>query len=837
MIPNITRGSRMSGLMVYLASTDADKTKNVHSDPHLVAGDAAIMAWYDNGTIGRDDALAIAKHLDEPHKKFGVEVPRKDLRWDPVLKRKVEHGQKHADVWHCSMSLRAGERELTDQEWGDIANEFVDRMGFTEASGKAQCRWAAINHGVSAGGNHHIHIAVSLVREDGTKASTHGDYRRSQEVCRDLERTHGLEQLSTLRATRGFDRAEPQTAVRNEREMYRASLSRKVRAAATSATTEAEFIRAGRKSGLLMRPRYEKGTTDVVVGYSVAERPVDGERPIWYGGGKLASDLGLGQLREQRTDTPEGATEAAAEWNAAARNRKTTTAEKQATPTPELWEKYIAQAKEYADRLHSIPVTDHATWAKAARDASGVFAAWSLHAEATPGPLAATADELSKTAQLRDRQQHSKPVSLPSLAGATMLVLAAGSESTTAAYAALMVQLIRTSKALYEMHVESRNLRESQNLNRVLMNELRPVYTNLIADLPKTGQRVPQSSDRAPVRSGEALTPAQIAARGTVPWRQGSVVPKKLSPDPRKAPPAVARPAALQASERIRDEVKNRYGIDTNDLQGDRAYLQDAVGTQQGATARAEELRKHNEAMALIATAQAAELQREAQGLRGEIERLEVPEQYLADPVLLEALRGARDASDVDARTDAERAVAERVHLIKEDGLQGPTIEQLREEIGGSYSGANDSLFQDPAFVAAAKDWHEARVLAEGGFVSQDKGLEARYEASEKELFSRIGALGRDIENDVLNEHRATPASQHQEGCAAYGSGEHRKAFASTLEGTGSPEEVKGRLVAAADQGRHPREATRQNVKVPAAPRRSPTSSPVREATKGGPTR
>lgn len=535
MIPNITRGSRMSGLLAYLASTDADKTKNAHTDPHLVAGDAAIMAWYDNGTIGRTDALAIAKHLDEPHKKFGVEVLQKDLRWDPVLKRKVEHGQKHADVWHCSLSLRAGERELTDQEWGDIATEFVDRMGFTEASGKAQCRWAAINHGVSSGGNHHIHIAVSLVREDGTKASTHGDYKRAQQTCRDLEKEHGLEELSSVRATRGYDRAEPQTAVRNEREMYRASLSRKVRAAATGSTTEAEFVRAGRKSGLLMRPRYEKGTTDVVVGYSVAEHPKHGERPIWYGGGKLACDLGLGQLREQWVDSPEGATEAAAEWNAAARNRKTAVAEEPVTPTPGLWEKYTAQAKEYADRLHSVPVTDHATWAKAARDASGVFAAWSLRTETTPGPLAATADELCKTAQLRDRRQHSKPVALPSLAGATMLVLAAGSESKTAAYAALMVQLIRTSKALYEMHVESRNARESQNLNKVLMNDLRPVYTNLVADLPKSGARVPQAAGPAPVKNAEPLTPAQIAARGTVPWRQGSVMPRKLSLDPRKS--------------------------------------------------------------------------------------------------------------------------------------------------------------------------------------------------------------------------------------------------------------------------------------------------------------
>ena len=77
MIPNITRGSRMGGLMVYLASTDANKTKNAHSDPHLVAGDAAIMAWYDDGVLDRDDALAIAKHLDRPRKMFGVSASRK----------------------------------------------------------------------------------------------------------------------------------------------------------------------------------------------------------------------------------------------------------------------------------------------------------------------------------------------------------------------------------------------------------------------------------------------------------------------------------------------------------------------------------------------------------------------------------------------------------------------------------------------------------------------------------------------------------------------------------------------------------------------------------------
>ena len=114
---------------------------------------------------------------------------------------------------------------------------------------------------------------MSLVREDGTKASTHGDYKKAQESCRELEVKYGLEQLSTVHATRGYDRAEKATAVRDEREMHRSSLARKVRASASSSATEAEFVRRARDTGMLVRPRYAKNTTDVIVGYSVAERP------------------------------------------------------------------------------------------------------------------------------------------------------------------------------------------------------------------------------------------------------------------------------------------------------------------------------------------------------------------------------------------------------------------------------------------------------------------------------------------------------------------------------------------------------------------------------------
>src|SRR5437763_532068 len=98
MMPNITRnkqGQGMVGLMVYLAGPGR---ANEHTEPHLVGGDPAVLAWWDDAELGRDAAVAIARHLDHPRRAFGVEVPG-------------------GDVWHASLSLRAEEGRVPDEKW------------------------------------------------------------------------------------------------------------------------------------------------------------------------------------------------------------------------------------------------------------------------------------------------------------------------------------------------------------------------------------------------------------------------------------------------------------------------------------------------------------------------------------------------------------------------------------------------------------------------------------------------------------------------------------------------------------------------------------------------
>ena len=569
MMPNVVRGDRMAGLLTYLTGPGR---ANEHTEPHLVAGDEAMMAWHDDDELGRDSALAIARHLDRPRTAYDVDV-------------------KGGHVWHCSLSLRADEGALTDEQWGAIARDFITAMEFDDNEGtKAPYRWVAVRHGVSKNGNDHIHIAVNLVREDGTKASTHHDFRRAQTAARALEARYGLEELESVRAersTRGYNPAEREAQARaRARAKYertrtkqgtempawehlegadrqariaselrtdqpRYLLALKVRGCATAAQDEAQFVRRLRREGLIVRPRFADGRTDVITGFSVAERPEAGERPIWYGGGQLGRDLALPRLRDGWPDTPSGASEAAAEWNAAKRGRRVVAPGREtAEPDPELWDRRNEELRALVDRLRGVDVDDRDTWATVARQTAGALAAWSNATEETPGDLAAAADALSRSAQTHERTVRPHKAGTVAISGAAMLLAsAARGGQGTVAQAVMVRQLLRLTQAVYDASVAAGQARQA----RLLAEDTRARLVRLREALPAPAA-VGAATPAGTPSTSPKLDPEAQAVLDRLRAGQAHDATRAASPLPSKIEPAkraeTIRPGADRGPER-----------------------------------------------------------------------------------------------------------------------------------------------------------------------------------------------------------------------------------------------------------------------------------------------
>lgn len=566
MMPNVVRGDRMAGLISYLAGPGR---ANEHTEPHLVAGDSALLAWHDDAELGRDSALAIARHLDRPRTAYDVDV-------------------KGGHVWHCSLSLRADEGMLTDDQWSAIANDFVRAMEFDDNEGtKAPCRWVAIRHGVSKNGNDHIHIAVNLVREDGTKASTHNDFRRAQTATRALESRYGLEELESVkaeRATRGYDPAEREAQARararakyertrpklgadapawehlggSDRQARIASemrtdqprylLALKVRGCATASENEAEFVRRMRRSGLLVRPRYADGRTDVITGYSVAARPEAGERPIWYGGGHLGRDLTLPRLRDGWPDTPTGASDAASEWNAAKRGRRVVAPGREMRePDPELWAKRSDDLRDLVDRLRSVPLDDRDTWATVARQTAGALAAWSNATEETPGDLAAASEALSRSAQTYGRTPRPEKAGTVAISGAAMLLASAARGGKGHVAQAVMIrQLLRLTQAVYDSAVAGEQARQA----RLLAEDTRARLVRVRNAMPAPMQEQRTTSTTTTTTTTATLDPAAQAILDRLNASHAQDATKAASPVPNKVEDQRARQTTTRGPDR-----------------------------------------------------------------------------------------------------------------------------------------------------------------------------------------------------------------------------------------------------------------------------------------------
>ncbi|MGW5230404.1 relaxase/mobilization nuclease domain-containing protein [Nocardia niigatensis] len=416
MIPKVHRSSDMVRLLRYLAGPGK---ANEHTNQRVLAGDLVTASVF----VGRVDtarAVEIARLLDSPRQTL--------LRGEPVLA--VSHKKARAlmaegmsrteaytaatkveNTWHCSLSLGAEEGQLDDATWAAIAHDFMKEMGFADRDDQVpDARWVAVHHGLSANGNDHIHIAAGAIRPDGSRLDTYRDYSRAQDAARVLERKYGLRVLAS-REEGGTERGTSQAErARRERtgapETEREALRRRVRAIAMATGSEAEWLREMRAAGIVVRPRYEAGGTDEVIGYAVrwpahvAEdaRP---EKPIWYSGGKLAKDLTLSAIRGWAAwESGPAAREAAlTEWRRGLAEKAVRPRRGAEASSPEMQDRVIAELGAWSRYMRTIPVGDRDAWATAASQSAGAFAALSMRTEVRPGPLDRLSRQLARAGQ------------------------------------------------------------------------------------------------------------------------------------------------------------------------------------------------------------------------------------------------------------------------------------------------------------------------------------------------------------------------------------------------------------------------------------------------------
>jgi hypothetical protein len=101
-------------------------------------------------------------------------------------------------VWHCSLHNHPEDPVLSDQQWGQIAATFLDGMGLAPVGDRAAVRWIAVRHEVD-----HVHLVVTLVRQDGRNRWMRYDYRRCQTTARGIESQLGLRPGGPAPATGG----------------------------------------------------------------------------------------------------------------------------------------------------------------------------------------------------------------------------------------------------------------------------------------------------------------------------------------------------------------------------------------------------------------------------------------------------------------------------------------------------------------------------------------------------------------------------------------------------------------------------------------------------------
>jgi len=290
------RGSRTYGLVYYLMGPGRS---NEHVDPRVIAGykpaDQLNPPGRSDGRAGADvrDLVAV---LDRPVRRLGERAP-----------------ERH--VFHTVIANRADDPVLTDEQWADVAYDLMRELGLAGTDqGARDIRWVAVRHDAA-----HIHLAGTLVRADGSVATTPNDFRAASTVRARMEARYGLARTNSgdRTSTQRPARAETEKAARQGRaEPERDTLRRLVRGAASTARSSGEFRSELAASGVRFTPRMSTQDPTQVTGYKVSLLPADSAaQTVSFAGGQLDKDLTWPKLTARWQPAVAPADTAASAWD------------------------------------------------------------------------------------------------------------------------------------------------------------------------------------------------------------------------------------------------------------------------------------------------------------------------------------------------------------------------------------------------------------------------------------------------------------------------------------------------------------------------------------------
>lgn len=458
MIAKVTRGDDPGGLVRYLLGAGRS---NEHVDQRVIAVSPGVEVDL-SAALDDGQRRGLVDQLETPKAIYGG-APAKGY------------------VYHLSLSNSPGDRILTDREWAEVVDETMTDLGFSGA-GRASAPWAAFRHGEGASGHDHVHVAVTMVREDGTRVSTSNDFRTLSTVCRKMEQRYGLSVVEgrTAGAGKGLSRAELEIGERTGLVPDRVRLARTVRAAAAASADEAEFVRRLRAGGLQVRPRFARDDGSRVTGFAVAlpVQPGTGDRVQgphgdghqvqdqkqgerrWFAAGKLDKDLSLPVLRAGWTELED---QGAAWTGATPEGRETTTVD-----DGRLFPAAARRAKEATDALVAADPADARQWGRAARDAAGVYAQVAERLEPGGyGPYTDLAAGLARSAGMVDHHER-RSSSLRGVATIAAQVATLASKGSPQGWIIVAAELTRLASAIAKAHAARGELGRARSLHQPL---------------------------------------------------------------------------------------------------------------------------------------------------------------------------------------------------------------------------------------------------------------------------------------------------------------------------------------------------------------------------------